>query len=155
MFTGDHADQDEAKLFVFHAADLHGPWMPHALNPVKCDLRSSRPAGTPFIGEDGALYRPAQDCSRVYGGAVAVNRVTRLTPHEFEEVITTHLRPDLEGPCPDGLHTLSAAGDLTLVDGKWHEPLIARMAGALKRSTRDPARAAPRYGQNRLRQSAT
>ena len=155
MFTGNHADQDEAKLFVFHAADLHGPWMPHALNPVKCDLRSSRPAGTPFIGEDGALYRPAQDCSRVYGGAVAVNRVTRLTPDEFEEVIATHLRPDLEGPCPDGMHTLSAAGDLTLVDGKRHEPPSARIAAALNRSRRDPARAAPRHGQNRFRQSAT
>jgi hypothetical protein len=151
MFAGDHADQDEAKLFVFHAADLHGPWMPHARNPVKCDLRSSRSAGTPFIGEDGALYRPAQDCSRVYGGAVAVNRVSRLTPDEFEEEIAAYLRPDLDGPCPDGMHTLSAAGGRTLVDGKRHEPLTARMAAALSRRRRDPAPAASRHGQNRLR----
>jgi hypothetical protein len=151
MFAGDHADQDEAKLYVFHASDLHGPWMPHALNPVKCDLRSSRPAGTPFIAEDGALYRPAQDCSRVYGGAVAVNRVSRLTPDEFEEEIAAHLRPDLDGPCPDGMHTLSAAGDRTLIDGKRHEPLTARMAAALNGRRTDPARAAPRHGQNRLR----
>src|SRR5688572_30480905 len=32
MFVGDHADQDEAKLHVFHAPDLFGPWLPHALN---------------------------------------------------------------------------------------------------------------------------
>src|SRR6185437_12301603 len=43
-------------LHVFHAPDLLGPWTPHAANPVKTDVRSSRPAGRPFV-HDGALYR--------------------------------------------------------------------------------------------------
>lgn len=154
MFTCNHADQDEAKLFVFHAPELHGPWTPHALNPVKCDLRSSRPAGTPFIGADGALYRPAQDCSRVYGGAVAINRVTRLTADEFQEEVAAHLRPDPAGPCPDGLHTLSAVGDITLVDGKRHEFVPAPIAGALNRKLQGCRRTFFEYGQDRLRQSA-
>ncbi len=34
---------------------------------------------------DGALYRPAQDCSVTYGGAVVINRIDRLTPEEFSE----------------------------------------------------------------------
>jgi hypothetical protein len=154
MFVGHHAEQDEAKLFIFHSAALQGPWTPHALNPVKCDLRSSRPAGTPFVGKDGALYRPAQDCSRVYGGALVINRVTRLTPAEFEEEITAHLRPDPAGPCPDGLHTLSAAGELTLVDGKRHRLLPAPLAAALNRLQGSRGRTLSRHGQNRLRQPA-
>lgn len=155
MFTCNHADQDEAKLFIFHSAALHGPWMPHALNPVKCDLRSSRPAGTPFVGEDGVLYRPAQDCSRTYGGALVINRVTRLTPDEFHEEVAAHLRPDPAGPCPDGLHTLSAVGGLTLVDGKRHELLPPPIAAALKRMKRSGRRTICRHGQDSLRQPAS
>jgi hypothetical protein len=155
MFTCDHADQDEAKLFVFHASELHGPWRPHAQNPVKCDMRSSRPAGTPFVADDGTLYRPAQDCSRVYGGAVTINRVIRLTPDEFEEEVAVHLRPDPAGPCPDGLHTVSAAGGLTLIDGKRHELLPAPIAAALRRMRRGRAPVPFGHGQNRLHQSAS
>jgi hypothetical protein len=155
MFTCNHADQDEAKLFIFHSAELHGPWTPHALNPVKCDLRSSRPAGTPFRGEDGALYRPAQDCSQVYGGALVINRVTRLTPDEFREEVAAHLRPDPAGPCPDGLHTLSAVGGMTLVDGKRHELLPPPIAAALQRMKSSRRRTICRHGQDRLRQPAS
>ena len=155
MFTGNHADQDEAKLFIFHSASLRGPWTEHALNPVKCDLRASRPAGTPFVGADGALYRPAQDCSRVYGGALVINRVTRLTPDEFEEEVAAHLRPDPGGPCPDGLHTLSGAGELTLVDGKRHEFVPALIAAVLSRMNGNRGRNLIGNGQNRLRQPAS
>lgn len=154
MFTCDHADQDEAKLFIFHSPELRGPWTPHASNPVKCDLRSSRPAGTPFTADDGVLYRPAQDGSRAYGGALVINRVTRLTCHEFQEEVAAHLRPDPAGPCPDGLHTLSAAGDLTLVDGKRHELAFAPLAAVLDRM-RHAVRPLPGHGQDRLRQPAS
>ena len=154
MFTCDHADQDEAKLFIFHAGELRGPWMAHALNPVKCDVRSSRPAGTPFVAEDGLLYRPAQDGSRFYGGAVVINRVTRLTVDEFQEQPAAHLRPDPAGPCPDGIHTLSAVGELTLVDGKRHELMPAPIAAALGRMKRGSGRSILRDGQDRLRQPA-
>jgi hypothetical protein len=116
-------------LFIFHAAALRGPWLPHAANPVKCDLRSARPAGPLFLmGED--LCRPAQDCSVTYGGAVVVNRIERLTPTEFVERPFARLTPATRGPFPDGLHTLSAAGNLTLVDGKRH---VTSAASLLRR----------------------
>jgi hypothetical protein len=119
LFVGNHDDQDETKLFVFHAPDLRGPWLAHARNPVKCDLRSARPAG-PLFSMEGALYRPAQDCSVTYGGAVVINRIERLTPREFLEQPVRRLAPAARGPYPHGLHTLSAAGNVTLVDGKRH-----------------------------------
>lgn len=105
-----------SKLLIWHARELVGPWTPHLANPVKIDIRSSRPAGTPFVHE-GQLYRPGQDCSRTYGSQIAINRVTRLTPSEFEEVPASVVKPDPSGPYPDGLHTISAVGNLTLIDG--------------------------------------
>jgi len=109
------------KLFVWYAPDLLGPWKPHSANPVKTDVRSSRPAGTPFMYK-GHLYRPAQDCSRVYGGRVVLNRLEELTPTEFKEEPEAVIEPRPDSSYPDGLHTVSAAGDITLLDGKRYVP---------------------------------
>ena len=105
------------RLHAWHADRLTGPWIPHALNPLKTDVRSSRGAGCPFTWKD-RFIRPAQDCSRAYGGRVALNEVLRLTPTEFEERTVSWLEPDPDGPFPHGLHTVSRLGDRLLVDGK-------------------------------------
>ncbi len=113
-------DKDQgahSKLFIWYADGLFGTWQAHAANPVKIDVRSARPAGTPFVYQ-GKLYRPAQDCSRTYGGAVVINEVTRLTTAEFREQTVAVINPDPTSPYPDGIHTLSAVGNVTLVDGK-------------------------------------
>lgn len=116
MFGTDYEAGPNHVLLAWHSDDLCGPWTAHAANPIKIDVRSSRPAGTPFVFE-GALYRPAQDCSRHYGGAVVLNRITRLTPFVFEEEGVCVLRPNGREPYRDGLHTLSQAGSKTLIDG--------------------------------------
>ena len=106
------------KLYAHYADDLFGDWQPHALNPLKCDITSSRPAGHVF-DVDGVSYRPAQDCSATYGGALVINRVLELAPTRFAEVPVARLTPDPDGPYPDGLHTINAMGSArTVVDGK-------------------------------------
>jgi hypothetical protein len=104
-------------LFAWYSKHLLGPWRAHTGNPVKTDIHSARPAGTPFIYE-GVLYRPAQDCSRTYGGRIVINKVVRLTPEEFEEEPVAIIEPERNSKYSDGIHTLAAAGDMTLVDGK-------------------------------------
>lgn len=99
---------------------LTGRWRFHPQNPVKREPSSSRPAGTPFV-KDGVLYRPAQDCSRTYGGAVVINRVLRLDAAGFAEEPAIRIPPP-PGPFAAGLHTLSAWGERTLVDAKAHRP---------------------------------
>jgi hypothetical protein len=105
------------ELNFWYSAELCGPYRAHAGNPVKLDVRSARPGGTPFV-RDGTLYRPAQDCSTTYGGQLIINRIVTLTPTAFDEVPAAVLSPDRDGPYPAGLHTLSQVGDSTLIDGK-------------------------------------
>jgi hypothetical protein len=106
-----------SELHLWFAERLGGPWQAHPGNPVKIDVRSARPAGTPFWVA-GVLYRPAQDCSDSYGARVTINRVLTLTPFEFREETAHIVNPDPAGKYPNGLHTVSACGNKTLIDGK-------------------------------------
>ncbi len=117
LLCTDQADGSNSKLHVFYASELLGPWEPHALNPVKTDIRSSRPAGTPFVHE-GSLFRPAQDGSESYGGGVTMTRIDELTPTTFSEQIVKRVLPPESGPYRDGIHTLCAVGSRTVVDGR-------------------------------------
>jgi len=104
-------------LFIYYSDTLTGRYEPHHKNPVKMDVRSARPAGTPFIYE-GNLYRPAQDCSKTYGGRVAINKVITLTPDEFDEFPVNYVSPIPGTLYSKGLHTISSVGNYTLIDGK-------------------------------------
>jgi hypothetical protein len=105
------------RLYAFYATDLLGPWHPHLCNPIKIDVRGSRPAGPPFVHE-GALYRPAQDSSRTYGGRVVIHRILELTPEHFAEEPARYVEPDPQGPYRDALHTMSFAGSYCVIDGR-------------------------------------
>jgi|GEM_PF-2881776 len=101
-------------LYVWHADDLFGPWSPHPRNPVKIDVRSARPAGQIFQHE-GAWYRPAQDCSRRYGGAITINRIDVLDERRYEETVVGTIRPPI-GKYDKGIHTISSINGETIVD---------------------------------------
>lgn len=83
----------EDSLCLFFADALGGPWRPHPQNPVKNDARSSRPAG-PLMIEEGQLLRPAQDCSRRYGGAISWCVVEELSRTAFHERTIGRLTSD-------------------------------------------------------------
>lgn len=117
LFCTDADTDDNADLYLWFADELLGPWQRHPVSPVKRDRASARPAGAPFI-LDGELYRPAQDCSREYGGAVVLNRVLTLDRTTFLETPVARVEPDPHGPCPRGLHTLNIGARLSVVDGK-------------------------------------
>lgn len=125
-----------AELFVSYADDPRGPWLPHAKQPVKKDAASSRSGGTPFV-HMGKLYRPAQDCSQGYGRRLVINEVLALSPTEFEEKVVAAVEADKNSPYPHGRHTLSAFGEITLIDGKREQFIwsaVARSARNLWRS---------------------
>lgn len=116
LACGRMEHEQNANLFLYYAEHLTGPWKPHIRNPVKTDVASSRPAGTPFVHE-GELYRPAQDCALSYGRRVCINRVISLNTSEFLEEEVRSIEAPVGSGYADGLHTLSAVGDWTLIDG--------------------------------------
>ena len=116
-FAGVVDDQDTVALHAFFADAITGPWTAHAGNPLKMDVRSTRPGGTPFIHE-GQLYRPAQDCRRLYGEAVVINRVTALTQSTFAEEPVARIEAGRGWKYNIGVHTLSLLGDMTLIDAQ-------------------------------------
>jgi len=104
-------------LYLYSAKHLEDEFISHPQNPVKTDIRSARPAGIPIIYQQ-ELFRPAQDCSMTYGGRIAINKVIKITSDEYKEETIRFLEPVAGSPYPDGIHTMSAAGRLTLIDGK-------------------------------------
>jgi hypothetical protein len=127
--------RDQRELHVAHAPRLTGPWKQHPLNPIIEDRSGARPGGTPFLSSDGKVILPVQDCSRTYGGAIRFVRFTTLTPARIE---AEHLPGTLTGDLVsdshrDGLHTLSACGNLTLIDTKRIARPWGRYAVDLKR----------------------
>lgn len=119
-YSPDGTQQDkQGKLHLAYADRLDGPWTTHPGNPVRIDLASSRPGGTPFL-HDGRLYLPVQDCTRTYGGDLRLLAVNVLTPDRFEAEATPILKgPADAGRYTGGRHTLAACGPLTLIDAKW------------------------------------
>jgi hypothetical protein len=115
LFT-DRVSTNE-RLNIWFSGQLTGVYTPHPLNPVKTDIRSSRPAGQPFV-RNGNLYRPAQDCSLRSGWRIAVNQIDTLTETSFGE----HTVTQIEAPClPSGLagiHTLALSHNLLVADAK-------------------------------------
>ncbi|MDX8289236.1 hypothetical protein SLL00_05505 [Metabacillus indicus] len=116
---GDEKTQSHnSELHIYYSDDLFGKWKPHRQNPVKIDIRSARPAGTPFVSE-GILYRPSQDCSQTYGGRIVLNKITKLSESHFDEETISSVDPRKNDLYKDGVHTLSAVNaEWTLIDGK-------------------------------------
>ena len=108
----EHSIPDE--LYLFSAESPLGPWTPHRRNPVKSDVRGSRPAGGLFNWNED-LYRPAQNSSGRYGYAISINRVTQLDHERFSEEQVSEILPNWNKNLL-GTHTISIAGDLTVVD---------------------------------------
>jgi hypothetical protein len=117
---GTEAAGVDDELHIFSADHLLGDWQPHRGNPVKSDVRSSRPAGRLF--RDGErLYRPGQICAPIYGAGIALHRVTSLTTHEYAEEEDRRIVPCAQrrgrGAEPVlGIHTINRAGDLSVID---------------------------------------
>jgi len=117
IFCTHEGNFNNTNLYIYHALEFEGPWHPHGNNPVKCDVRSSRPAGTPFL-LNNKLYRPAQDCSSSYGSAVIINEIIELDENTFKEQATKRIVPHKSWRYNKGLHTLSIAGRFIIIDAK-------------------------------------
>lgn len=125
------ADAPHSKLYLRYAKNLFGEWKEHPKNPVKEDIGSSRPAGTIFTHEE-KIYRPAQDCSKTYGGSVTICEIKKLNEREFEEEEVKRIEPYSDRDYKYGLHTLSSVNGMTLIDGKAYNYRLRGLKEILK-----------------------
>lgn len=110
--------QKKSELHCAFADSLTGKWHLHPQNPIRVDVASARPGGTPIIDGDIILL-PTQDCTQTYGGGISLVRISGLDTQRCETSLESTLKaPPSFAPWTDGLHTLSAAGSVTLVDAK-------------------------------------
>jgi hypothetical protein len=114
LTTTERFGSPSDRLSVYHARKLQGPWKPCGGQPTAIDPASSRPAGHMFR-HGNSLYRPAQDCSRSYGGAVVICKVEELTATTYAEVPVSRIAPGPTGPLR-GAHTFNRCGRLEVVD---------------------------------------
>lgn len=117
IFTGDEDRDSQTNLFAFHAEKLHGPWIAHELNPIKTDVTSSRGAGCTFL-QDGVTVRPAQDCSKTYGGAIVFNQIFQLTATDFEERPIGRFGCERFDVPVAACHTISYADGVCAIDAR-------------------------------------
>jgi len=119
LFAGcDKGDGlENSELYLWSAENLLGSWSPHPQNPVKVDIRSSRPGGRPFL-RNGRWIRPAQDCSVSYGRRLVFNEIITLTETCYEEHVVHLLEP---GDLQTGMHTFDYESGFCIVDGLFLE----------------------------------
>jgi hypothetical protein len=134
--SADRAADKTSALHVAFAERLRGPWRPHPANPVRRDLASTRPGGTPVV-VDGRIALPVQDCTRTYGGAIRPLMIEALSPDRFQAEAGAPIPPPAAfAPFDEGLHTLASAGAVTLVDVKRTELSLHGLSIEVVRETR-------------------
>ncbi|WIM06120.1 MAG: hypothetical protein OHM77_02160 [Candidatus Nitricoxidivorans perseverans] len=105
-------------LHLYYADTPLGPFEPHPANPVRRGGVGARPAGKLFH-HGGELYRPAQDCSRVYGLRTVIQRIDRISVTEYGETTCGAIDPGWH-PAVLRTHTLNIQGGWRAVDAlRW------------------------------------
>lgn len=117
-------EQRLTHLHVACAEQLGGPWVPDPASPILIDPKGVRPGGTVTI-EGDALRLPVQDCSHSYGSGLRILTIKWKVGagQDGQGALdiadgATWTAPHEAGPYCDGLHTMSSAGSVTLVDVK-------------------------------------
>ncbi|MCE0742372.1 hypothetical protein LWC05_00460 [Acetobacter sicerae] len=112
------ADPATEALKLARSTHLAGPWGNIPVQRAKNDKNGSRMGGTPVV-QDGAVVLPTRtglnacgDCVRLISAPLPLSTTSSFDPGN-------ELRaPTRCAPFAQGLHTLSAAGDVTFIDAK-------------------------------------
>lgn len=127
---------DNHTLRLYGADALQGPWHEHPASPlIVGDPSHARPGGRVIVDALGRRLRFAQDCSRIYGEALAAFEIVELDRERYRErPLGRVLAPGAAPWNAAGMHQLDAhriAGNsgadwwLACVDGQaWIEPPI-------------------------------
>lgn len=103
------------ELYLYYCDDFRtDTWQPHPQNPVVSDVTCARPAGH-LIALDGVLWRPAQNCSGVYGRGLVMNEVVELTTTTYKERVAQQIRADFADDLV-AVHTFNRSKRVSVID---------------------------------------
>jgi beta-xylosidase len=83
LFTSCKLNQE---LLIFHAETIHGPWVPHPMNPVVTGSSKFRNGGGPIVWSNH-MFRFAQDCTNSYGEKLHLLKINVLNRESYSESI--------------------------------------------------------------------
>lgn len=111
--------ETEYTLNIFYSEDILGPYKAHAGNPVKSGIDGIRQAGN-FIVENGAIFRPTQNCKNGYGESIMIKKIQILNESEFieddyMEIKAGQLRGNNQSI--SRVHTFNVLNDVVVIDG--------------------------------------
>ena len=108
LFTSTF-DKDGYELRLYTSESLKGKYQEHPRSPICHNLIFGRNAGS-IIDIDGNLYRPTQDCSKVYGGQVNLMKITNISLNDYtEEIFAQGVLPKDDPFYRQGGHQLNFA----------------------------------------------
>ncbi|MCS4054457.1 hypothetical protein GGQ06_003064 [Salinibacter ruber] len=119
LFCTHSGDYSNTNLYVYYSDNLLSGWKSIYNNPVKTDVRSARPGGTPII-HNRSLYRISQDCSEGYGSALKICKINKLSRCHFDETVYGEITTSEINGKWDGIHHLDSYGDKVFLDAKSH-----------------------------------
>ncbi len=103
---------DKQRLYWAHSP--LGPWTEHAAGLIRIDSAVARPAGAVIMRNDQIL-RPAQNCTRRYGGSMVILAIEELNRTAFREIPVAEVTAAPETGLL-GTHTYSRSGAIEAVD---------------------------------------
>lgn len=109
-----HQDKD---LLLYFSETARGPYKPHPLNPIRSGLRGTRPAGG-IIKCNNQIFRPSQDSSEEYGGAIVLHEILEISPTSYREREVRTISPNMINGFDSGIHTINATKNHIVVDSK-------------------------------------
>lgn len=109
-------ESSNSDLYVYIAEEFNGKYRQISSNPVKSDIRSTRPAGSVFEYK-GEKYRFGQNCEQSYGAGVTLNRIDSLSGEVFQETEMFEIMGSQINEYREGFHTVNVYKDLCVVDG--------------------------------------
>lgn len=125
-----HSDNSQENAFLYQSESLFGLFTKCNNSPVQNHRDCSRPAGN-WMTISEKIYRPAQNCSKRYGGGVNMMKVDSLSP--YSEQACFHISP-MGFKYNLGIHTINGFSDsgLLVVDGYGYlHPVASRTWNAL------------------------
>lgn len=104
----------QENAYLYQSNSLFGSFSEVSVLPFQLSRSCSRPGGNWFTTKDG-MFRPAQDCSKRYGGALSIMSIQKKGD-VLKEKLSFQIQP-YSFRYSKGVHTLNFCEGICVIDG--------------------------------------